>query len=283
MRAKGPNSDPLTIARRYGAMGFSLIPVPRPVHGTPPGSPGDGKVPTIKWRPYQDRLPTDAELVAWFGGAPKNLAIVTGRISDCVVVDADSPAGLTWCTRTLAYTPWQVQTRRGFHLYYRHPGVRVTNRSKLETRDGTIDVDLRADGGYVIAAGSVHATGSQYVEAGDWTVPRDQVPRFWPGWLRRPTRPSTPRPILPRPTGDVIERARRYLAAIPRPEIGAGSDRSTLYAAARLVRGFNLSPTEAEALLWEWAGNRPGWTREWIAHKVDHAVRYGSEPVGALQ
>ena len=54
----------------------------------------------------------------------------------------------------------------------------------------------------------------------------------------------------------------RYLAAIPRPEIGAGSDVATLYAACRLVRGFALTRADAEALLWEWAGGRPGWTRD---------------------
>jgi hypothetical protein len=81
----------------------------------------------------------------------------------------------------------------------------------------------------------------------------------------------------------VIDRARRYLAAIPAPEIGQGSDVATLSAACRLVRGFGLSPRDAEALLWDWAGSRPGWTRESIARKVAHAQRYGTEPIGALR
>ena len=81
----------------------------------------------------------------------------------------------------------------------------------------------------------------------------------------------------------VIDRARRYLAAIPVPDIGAGSDVATLSAACRLVRGFGLAQDEAERLLWDWAGRRPGWTRPWIAQKVAHAVRYGTEPLGALR
>ena len=120
-----------------------------------------------------------------------------------------------------------------------------------------------------------------YTEAGDWT--RDDVPRFWPGWLARPERPVVPTPSRPRPAGDVVERARRYLAAIPRPEIGAGSDAATLSAACRLVRGFALSEAEAESLLWEWAGGRPGWDRAWVARKVQHAARYGTEPIGGLR
>ena len=83
--------------------------------------------------------------------------------------------------------------------------------------------------------------------------------------------------------GNVQDRARAYLAAIPRPEIGVGSDHATLYAACRLVRGFGLSTHDAESLIWEWAGSRPGWTRDWIVAKVAHAERYGTEPIGALR
>ena len=142
---------------------------------------------------------------------------------------------------------------------------------------------MRGDGGYVIAPGSVHQSGAQYEQAGDWSVPREQLPRFWVGWLVRPTPRSRPRPPTHRPVGDVVERARRYLAAIPPPEIGRGSDQATLYAACRLTRGFGLPEADATALLWDWAGGRSGWTPEWIARKVRNAVAYGSEPVGALR
>jgi hypothetical protein len=143
-------------------------------------------------------------------------------------------------------------------------------------------VDVRGDGGYVIVAPSVHASGVIYREAGDWTASRDRVPVFWPGWLAKPER-RVSSSSGPRPTGDVVARARAYLDAIQKPEIGQGSDNVTLYAACRLVRGFGLSAADAEALLWEWAGGRAGWTRDWIARKVQHAERYGSEPIGALR
>ena len=274
-------TTPFAVAHALWTRGLSVIPVPPPRPGAPTGTPGDGKVPTIAWREFQDRLPTEQELGAWFGTEPTNLAIVTGAVSNVVVIDADSIEALQWATKHLPYTPWQTQTARGFHLFYRHPGVEVRNRARIETRDGRVAIDVRGDGGYVIAPGSVHANGAPYAFAGDWT--RDDVPRFWPGWLQRPTRPSQTRPPGPPPTGDVVERARRYLAAIPPPTIGAGSDAQTLYAACRLARGFDLSAADAEDLLWAWAGGRPGWTRNWIAEKVTHALRYGSEPMGALR
>ncbi len=83
--------------------------------------------------------------------------------------------------------------------------------------------------------------------------------------------------------GDLLDRARKYLDAIPAPEIGHGSDVATLSAACRLVRGFALSAADAEELLWAWAGARPGWTRDWIRRKVAHAEKYGTETRGALR
>jgi hypothetical protein len=268
----------LAIARQLLALRLSVIPVPRA-----DGRRFDGKVPAIAWREFQSRWPTDDELVAWFAGAPMNLAIVTGAVSDLVGIDADSEEARRWCARRLPYTPWQTKTPRGFHLFYRHPGILVRNRARIETGAGKLALDCRGDGGYVIAAGSLHASGAPYTFAGDWSQPRERVPRFWPGWLARPKPQVSTGANLSRPTGDVIARARKYLAAIPRPEIGQGSDVATLSAACRLVRGFGLAPNDAEALLWEWAGGRPGWTRDWIVRKVEHAERYGSEPIGALR
>jgi hypothetical protein len=276
--------DVLAIARRLLALGLSVIPVPRPRPGVAAGHPGDGKVPVLAWREYQTRRPTDAELVAWFGGAPMNIAIITGEISGVVVVDADAREALRWCTRHLKYTPWQTKTSHGYHLWYRHPGVRVRNRARIATPNGKLPIDVRGDGGYVVGPTSVHASGAVYTFVGDWPATREHVPFFWPGWLQRSERPprTAPSPAS-RPPSDLLTRARAYLAAIPVPVIGAGSDTATLSAACRLVRGFELSAADAEHLLWQWAGGRPGWTREWIAQKVAHAERYGSEPIGRLR
>jgi bifunctional DNA primase/polymerase-like protein len=273
----------LTRALELWRRGLSVIPVPRPRPGVPTGAPGDGKVPAILWREYQTRLPTETELADWFGGAPMNIAVITGAVSGVVVVDADSRDAMQWVARRLLYTPWQTQTARGYHLWYRHPGVRVPNRARLDTREGRLAIDVRGDGGYVIAPGSIHASGAEYREAGDWTAPTARLPMFWPGWLERPRGPRSSPPPVRRPTGEAVERARSYLAAIPRPEIGKGSDNATLYAGCRLVRGFGLPASETEALLWEWAGGCPGWTRDWIARKVAHAERYGTEPIGAMR
>ena len=49
------------------------------------------KVPIIKWKEYQNRLPAEAEVREWFTTWPHaNIGIVTGAISNLVVFDLDS-------------------------------------------------------------------------------------------------------------------------------------------------------------------------------------------------
>ena len=180
------------------------------------------------------------------------------------------------------YTPWQTQTSRGFHLWYRHPGVRVPNRARIETRDGRLAIDVRGDGGYVIAPGSVHASG-----AGISRPATGRAARARAAVLARLAGASRARPPTPatstRPTGDVVERAaaisRRFRD--PRSDTAATARRSTPRVGWCAASASHA--TDAEALLWEWAGGRPGWTRDWIAAKVAHAERYGTEPIGALR
>jgi hypothetical protein len=142
----------------------------------PPGQPGDGKVPAIAWREYQTRLPIEQEIRAWFGAGEMNIAVITGAVSGFVVIDADARDALRWLTQRLPYTPWQTQMAGGFHLWYRCPDIRVANRARIETHDKKLKIDVRGDGGFVIAPGSLHASGAVYLEAGNWSEPRERVP-----------------------------------------------------------------------------------------------------------
>jgi hypothetical protein len=264
----------LTSSRR----GLRVIPIPQPRSGI-----ADGKRPTLPWKPWQTRAQSEADIrrINWRG---QNVGILTGAPSGVVVVDVDDIEALPLVTRRLTYTPWQVVTGRGgYHLYYQAPEGGVRNRTRIALADRRLAVDVRGDGGFVIAAGSLHANGARYREAGDWSVPREQLPRFWPGWIRRVERPAAPRPSVAVRSTPMTERARKYLAAIPQPQIGQGSDEATFSAACRLLRGFDLAPADVTELLWAWAGGRPGWTYDWVAEKVTNAARFGSEAVGALR
>ena len=216
----------LSLARR----GLSIIPVPRPIAGTPKGQVGDGKVPAISWKEFQQRRATEDEIRRWFAHE-QNIAIITGAISGVVVVDVDSSEAHAWIIKRLPRTPWQVKTARGYHLFYRHPGRLVRNKARINTGAGQIALDVRGDGGFVIAPRSIHETGVRYEFGGNWNAPREQLPMFWLGWLERPKPPPRPSPPSSWPTGNVVERARRYLqqaaAARERGEAGARAVLST--------------------------------------------------------
>jgi hypothetical protein len=82
---------------------------------------------------------------------------------------------------------------------------------------------------------------------------------------------------------DVLDRARRYLAAVPPAVAGERGDLRTFQLCCRLVRGFALEPPLAVALLSDWnARCEPPWTEQELIAKVEHARRYGREPLGGL-
>lgn len=288
-------------AHRLLALGLSVIPVPRAGTCLIRGTPCDGKTPILSWKPFQSRLPTVEELELWFVSDLTNIAIVTGAVSGVVVVDVDAREAWEAAARRLPATPWRTRTAKGLHLWFQHPGFHVGNRTRIALADDKLPLDVRGDGGYVMAPGSVHASGAAYRFDGDWTQPKTALPVFSPDWLLRVSSNRRAAEVTNQGTGvkpiavdrelsdkvseksfDALTRARAYLAVIPPPVIGAGSDAATFTAACRLVRGFNLQSTDAERLLWEWCGNRPGWTREWVNQKVTNADKHGAELRGAL-
>ena len=51
----------------------------------------------------------------------------------------------------------KVNTGKGYHIYVQYPDFEVRNDVRKE-----LDMDIRADGGYVVAPPSIHGSGSQY-------------------------------------------------------------------------------------------------------------------------
>jgi archaellum biogenesis ATPase FlaH len=118
------------IAKKYISKGISVIPV------------GLDKKPLIEWKEYQTRLATDEELQKWFSGTA-NIGIVTGKISGISVVDIDPRHGGS--AKGLPPTLMAKTQGGGWHLYYHYlPGL----PNKANVRPG---IDIRSDGGYVIA------------------------------------------------------------------------------------------------------------------------------------
>lgn len=130
-------SELLDIARQYVAAGLSVIPI-APAGKLPHNHLLDpGKAISYAanderaaWRKYTRRMPTDAELVAWFADSDAGIGIVGGQVSGGLVrIDFESSACLlTWQAdlrredpdlASLTTTLPIVETGKGHHIYFR--------------------------------------------------------------------------------------------------------------------------------------------------------------------
>lgn len=128
----------------------------------------------VKWKPFVERRPTEAEIRDWWDHWPDaNVGVVTGQISNLVVVDVDPDKGGNADAWTQSHPTALVAAtgRGGTHLYYEYP----ENASVVRNSAGRLapGVDLRGDGGYVAAPPSIHANGKEYawVVEGAWPSP----------------------------------------------------------------------------------------------------------------
>jgi hypothetical protein len=154
----------LDIVIEYRRRGLSPIPI----------KPRD-KRPLVSWEEFQKAPADQAQLQQWgkeFQGA--NVGIVTGAVSDIVVIDIDSdPAKEKLKTLLGNYAIDEVprsRTGKGWQLFFKHPGTPIQNRTGVFP-----GLDVRGDGGYVVAPPSIHPNGKPY----HWEVPlRDELPKL---------------------------------------------------------------------------------------------------------
>jgi len=163
--SRGDNSNLPNAALAYAARGWRVLPLWWTEKGRcacgDPKCESPGKHPIAKLVPHGVKDATsDPEIICkWWRECPKaNIGIATGN--GLVVLDVDNPEALKG--RHLPPTP-VVRTGRGHHYYFKAPpGVRA---ARLEGVG-----DLKADGGYVVAPPSVHASGTRY----EWAIAPDE-------------------------------------------------------------------------------------------------------------
>ena len=159
------------------------------------------------------------------------LAIRTGTVSGLAVVDIDPRNGGRIDTGLMTATAAVATGGGGWHLYYRHPGHPLP--AGLPGHPG---VDIKADGGYVVAPPSVHpGTGMPYQWANHRPV--SEMPPALRAALTPPPQPvpAPLRAVLPAREGGGISSPAALLAAHLRAVQRApeGKRRVTLYGAAR--------------------------------------------------
>lgn len=123
---------------------------------------------------------------AWWKRWPyANVGIVTGQQSGLVVIDIDprhggddALDGLFVKHDKFPDTAEVMTGGGGRHFYFRHPGIEIRNSAgKLGA-----GIDVRGDGGYVLAPPSSHVSGGQY----EWEAssdPSEVQPSYMPQWL----------------------------------------------------------------------------------------------------
>lgn len=136
----------LEAAIEYSKNNLSVIPI------------GNDKKPLISWKEYQDRRASEEEIKAWYQKYPNaNVGIVTGKVSGITVIDCDSPEAIKTFMREYKGDTPAVQTPRGMHFYFKYAdGIRNT------VKIGNHDMDIRGEGGYVVAPPSINAEGIEY-------------------------------------------------------------------------------------------------------------------------
>jgi hypothetical protein len=119
------------------------------------------------WTPEAIRL-------CWEAEPAFNIGVATGAVSKIFVVDVD---GDDAALRQLGDMPSTVSvtTARGQHYYFKYPDMPVRN-SAGKIAPG---VDVRGDGGYVLAPPSIHPTGLRY----RWTAGCHNAIATAPAWL----------------------------------------------------------------------------------------------------
>jgi hypothetical protein len=155
----------LTLARR----GLAVVPC-RPRDKRPATANG-----------VKDATTNLTALRHWWNHEPQsNVAIATGLISGVFVLDLDgldAEAELSRLEREYGQLPQTVQTitARGRHLFFKMT-TRLVRNSTGKIAPG---IDVRGDGGYVLAPPSVHPSGRRYA----WSVDSASTFSEAPEWL----------------------------------------------------------------------------------------------------
>lgn len=182
-------------ATKYAELGWRSIPI----------KPGT-KVPTL--RGWQNHATTDPEtLRKWFDGIYSNagIGIVTGQESGTWVLDIDPAHGgreslkqLVSLHGALPKGPKVDTPSGGFHLYFANPeGMHVATTKNIGQLNGhSSGLDVRGDGGQVLAPPTTHPNGGLYA----WSAGRSPWNLITPGapaWLLGLVVPSSAPPEPP--------------------------------------------------------------------------------------
>jgi hypothetical protein len=202
-------------ALRYARMGLPVFPLHSPYNSG--CSCGNEDCKDIGKHPrtahgFKDATTDEKQIRAWWKKWPKaNIGIRTGAESGLVVLDVDprhkgfislqllekEHGGLPAC-------PTVHTGGGGRHKYLSHPDIPIKNKTGIEP-----GLDIRGDGGYVVAPPSRHSSGNRYEWSEHAHLDQMSIPPM-PQWLR--TLVNEPAPKHSKTYGDSIQEGDRNVA-----------------------------------------------------------------------
>jgi len=220
--------NPIPYAQAYAQKGWQTFPL----------KPHD-KIPFVKWA---DVATCDTTMITgWFDNYPDaNIGIACGKRSGIVVLDVDAGHGgyesLTKLIErhgALPETPVSKTGSGGEHIFFKHPGVEIRNSAgKLGA-----GLDIRGDGGYVVAPPSIHPNGNTY----EWAVDTDLADM--PGWMIEALKESPKPESKPKQAGEVIEGGRNdYLTKMAGAMRRKGFSEDAIFSALQIDNREKCSP-----------------------------------------
>lgn len=194
---------PLDVARKLVASGVSVIPVR--TDGT--------KAPAVSWKTFQERLPTDDELLDWFGSAePCGIAMICGEVSGGLeVLDFEDQASFEEWRDSIRGLPFErtlpvVKTPGGgAHVLFKSdacgPGEKLAKTADATRGHDGLLAESRGERQYAVTVGS---PASCHPSGNTWS--HHEGPQVWDV------------PQITRDLRDILLALARALDDNPRPE-----------------------------------------------------------------
>ncbi len=136
------------------------------------------------WKKYQKERASRDQIIGWFKQFPDaNIAVVTGQISNLLIVDIDPRHGGSYEKFKDIETVKSKTGGNGYHIFFRY-------EEGVKNQAGTVPgIDVRGEAGYAVLPGSTHASGKIY----KWITHPDKVaivplPDFVKALLQKPKR-----------------------------------------------------------------------------------------------
>lgn len=196
MTAPALDLSPLGLAAlEYAARGWSVFPLHSPEAASPGGcSCGRAACGNIGKHPrtrdgFKSATTDTAQIVAWWSEAPRaNIGIATGLVSGLLVLDIDPRNGgdLTFehLVQEVGEIPDEVHALTGGggrHLLFRYP----SSTASFRARPVGSGIDVKGDGGYIVAPPSLHASGRSYAWEASSHPDDNELPEIPPRLLAR--------------------------------------------------------------------------------------------------